>query len=116
LHLAAGVLHEIPPVTLELGRRIIPAGGGAYFRHLPYGLVHAALLAAERRGVPGTFYIHPWELDTDQPRVRAPFLTTLRHYGGLSRTVPRLRTLLSSFRFQSIATTLGSCEPAAPQG
>ena len=60
--------------------------------------------------MPGTFYIHPWELDPDQPRVKAPFLTTLRHYGGLKRTAPRLRRLLSSFRFQPIATTLGLSE------
>jgi polysaccharide deacetylase family protein (PEP-CTERM system associated) len=107
LKLAAGTLHEIPPATLEFANSIIPAGGGAYFRHLPYGFVRSALLAAERRGVPGTFYIHPWELDPDQPRISAPFLTTLRHYGGLARTAPRLDRLLSAFRFQRISTTLG---------
>jgi polysaccharide deacetylase family protein (PEP-CTERM system associated) len=107
LTLESGTLEEIPPATLKFGRTVLPAGGGAYFRHLPYAFVHSALRAAERRGAPGTFYIHPWELDPDQPRVKAPFLTTLRHYGGLTRTVPRLRRLLSSFRFQPIATTLG---------
>jgi polysaccharide deacetylase family protein (PEP-CTERM system associated) len=106
LRLDSGTLQEIPPATLRLGRVILPAGGGAYFRHLPYGFVQSALLAAERRGAPGTFYIHPWELDVEQPRVKAPFLTTLRHYGGLKRTVPRLTRLLSSFRFQPIAATL----------
>ncbi len=107
LRLESGTLEEIPPATLQFGRTVLPAGGGAYFRHLPYKFVHSALLAAEQRGAPGTFYIHPWELDPDQPRVKAPFLTTLRHYGGLKRTLPRLRRLLSSFRFQPIATTLG---------
>lgn len=107
LTLQSGTLEEIPPATLKLGPVVLAAGGGAYFRHLPYMFVHSALRAAERRGAPGTFYIHPWELDPDQPRVKAPFLTTLRHYGGLRRTIPRLRRLLSSFRFQPIATTLG---------
>jgi polysaccharide deacetylase family protein (PEP-CTERM system associated) len=107
LKLAAGTLHEIPPATLEFGGSVLPAGGGAYFRHLPYAFVSGALSSAARRGVPGTFYIHPWELDVEQPRIKAPFLTTLRHYGGLSRTASRLDRLLSTFRFQPIATTLG---------
>jgi polysaccharide deacetylase family protein (PEP-CTERM system associated) len=107
LRLTSGTLYEIPPATLKIGRFVLPAGGGAYLRHLPYALVHSALRSAERRGVPGTFYIHPWELDTAQPRIRAPFLTRLRHYGGLARTAPRVRRLLSNFRFQPIAVTLG---------
>jgi polysaccharide deacetylase family protein (PEP-CTERM system associated) len=107
LRLKSGTLEEIPPATLGFGRAVLPAGGGAYFRHLPYAFVHSALRSAEQRGVPGTFYIHPWELDTHQPRVNASFLTTVRHYGGLNRVEPRLRRLLSSFRFQPIATTLG---------
>lgn len=107
LKLATGVIDEIPPVTLKIGSAVLPAGGGAYFRHLPYALVQSALLSAERRGVPGTFYIHPWEVDADQPRLRTSFLTGMRHYGGLARTVPRLERLLSAFRFQPIAATLG---------
>lgn len=113
LCLAAGTLEEIPPATLKMGPAILPAGGGAYFRHLPYDFVRLALASAERRGMPGTFYIHPWELDTEQPRIKAPFLTKLRHYGGLARTVPRLRRLLSTFRFRAIGTTLGMHETAS---
>jgi polysaccharide deacetylase family protein (PEP-CTERM system associated) len=110
LDLASGTLYEVPPATLRIGRAVLPAGGGAYLRHLPYWFVHAALRSAERRGVPGTFYIHPWELDPAQPRIRTPFLTRLRHYGGLARTAPRVKRLLSSFRFQPIAATLGFAE------
>lgn len=106
----AGSLHEFPPATVQWGRAVLPAGGGAYFRHLPYTLVRSALRDAERRGVPGTFYIHPWELDPEQPRVRVPYRTHLRHYGGLTRTVPRLRKLLATFQFQSIAYTLTTAE------
>ncbi len=112
MRLAGGTLHEIPLATLKIGNTVLPAGGGAFFRHLPYELVHSALRSAERRGMPGTFYIHPWELDTKQPRIRAPFLTRLRHYGGLARTTPRLERLLSAFRFQPIGTTLGIGDPA----
>lgn len=91
----------------------IPAGGGAYFRLFPYGIVRAALREAQEQGVPGTFYIHPWELDPGQPRVRVPWLTRIRHYGGLHRTADRLRRLLAEFRFTAIADTLGSGEPGA---
>lgn len=101
-----GSLEEFPPATLQLGNQVLPAGGGAYFRLLPRRLVWSALSESERRGAPGTFYIHPWEVDVDQPRIRVPMLTRVRHYGGLRRTVPGLHALLSEFRFQSIAQTL----------
>ena len=107
LRLSGGVLDEIPPATIKLAGSLLPAAGGAYFRLLPYRLVESALLSAERRGVPATFYIHPGELDADQPRLQVPALTRVRHYGGLSRTISRLDRLLTDFRFQSIAATLG---------
>ena len=102
----AGVLREYPPATLGVGSAILPAGGGAYFRHLPYQLVERALIQAEQRSQPATFYIHPWELDTDEPRIAVPLKTRMRHYGGVARTSPRLRRMLSRFPFQSIATSL----------
>lgn len=106
LETASGSLDEFPPATIQLGPAVLPAGGGAYFRLFPYCLVRSALRTAERRGVPATFYIHPWELDPDQPELDVPLRTKIRHYGGLSRTVPRLRRLLSEFRFEPIAETL----------
>lgn len=109
----AGRLAELPPATLRRWGVNIPAGGGAYFRLFPYGIVRAALREAQEQGVPGTFYIHPWELDPGQPRVRVPWLTRIRHYGGLHRTADRLRRLLAEFRFTAIADTLRSGEPGA---
>ena len=108
LRRASGKLSEIPPATVALGGRVLPAGGGAYFRLLPYSLVASALRGAERRGAPGTFYIHPWEVDPEQPRFAMPVTTRLRHYGGLGRTKARLRRLLSTFRFGSIAESLNA--------
>ena len=112
----AGTLFEFPPTTRSLGGMILPAGGGAYFRHLPYALVSSALLEAERRGASGTFYIHPWELDVDEPRITVPMKTRLRHYGGVARTVPRLGRLLRQFRFQAIGTSLDALRLSAPNG
>lgn len=103
LERAAGKLEELPPATLRRLGVNLPAGGGAYFRILPYALVQSAFRYFEARGVPGTFYMHPWEIDPDQPRQQAKLSSRLRHYTGLSRTLPRLERLLSEFRFTAIA-------------
>ena len=101
-----GRLAEVPPATLRRWGAQVPAGGGAYFRLLPYAVVRTAFRDCERRGVPGTFYVHPWELDADQPRLDVPFLTRVRHYGGLRGTFGRLERLLSEFRFTAIVDTV----------
>jgi polysaccharide deacetylase family protein (PEP-CTERM system associated) len=111
----AGRLREFPPATLRVGSVRLPAAGGAYFRLFPYSLVQAALRQCERRGTPGTFYIHPWEIDPDQPRLAVPRLTRLRHYGGLRRTMPRLTRLLREFRFTTIRDGAGLSAASIPQ-
>jgi polysaccharide deacetylase family protein (PEP-CTERM system associated) len=98
----AGRIAEFPPATLRVLGRTLPAAGGAYFRILPYGLVRSALRSAEARGVPGTFYIHPWEWDPRQPRFRVPMLTRVRHYRGQSAVLGRIERLLDEFRFTRI--------------
>lgn len=104
----AGRLAEVPPATLRRLGANLPAGGGAYLRLLPYRLVRSAFAECEGRGVPATFYIHPWELDPDQPRLDVPWLTRIRHYGGLHRTADRIRMLIGEFRFQPIARTVAA--------
>ena len=107
LTLVSGPLVEVPPMVLRAAGMNLPAGGGGSFRHLPYSLVRTALRQAERRGQPGTFYLHPWELDPDQPRLPGlGWLTRLRHYGGLERTEARLCRLFDEFHFQPIRATL----------
>jgi len=98
----AGAIVEIPPATLRRAAFNFPAGGGAYFRLFPYALSRAALRDCARRGVPGMFYVHPWEVDPEQPRLNVSWATRQRHYGGLERTTPRLGRLLSEFRFTSV--------------
>lgn len=111
----AGRLAEIPPATIKIGSAILPAAGGAYFRLLPYALVRSALRAAELRAVPATFYVHPWEFDPGQPRLRVPFLTRIRHYGGLNGVWPRLQRLMSEFTFTAIVNELsGDLGAASP--
>lgn len=108
-----GSILEVPPTTLRRAGVNIPAAGGAYFRLLPYGLCRAALRQAGARGAPGTFYIHPWELDPGQPRFPVSLPVRIRHYGRLGRTEERLRRLLSEFTFRPIRETLTSGVPVS---
>lgn len=99
----AGDLLEFPLATVSWGGLRLPAAGGGYFRQLPYALTRTAFRQHTVRGVSATFYIHTWEFDQDQPRISVPWLTRLRHYRGLSTTLPRLEQLLREFRFTSAA-------------
>jgi polysaccharide deacetylase family protein (PEP-CTERM system associated) len=110
---AAGVLLEVPLATTRVAGLRLPAAGGAYLRQLPYGLTRRAFAEHERRGDPATFYVHPWELDPEQPRLAVPWLTRLRHYRGLDRMQARVERLLGEFAFTSVARRFG-LDPAKP--
>lgn len=90
---------EFPPLTVRLLGRNLPAGGGGYFRLLPYALTRAAFARVEREGMPGSLYLHPWEFDPDQPKLDAGFLRNLRQHLNLRRTGPRLERLIGAFAF-----------------
>jgi polysaccharide deacetylase family protein (PEP-CTERM system associated) len=91
-------LIEIPMTTVRLLGRDVPASGGGYFRLFPYPLSRWLLTKARRGGDPAIFYLHPWEIDPEQPRQRrAPLRSRFRHYLNLGRTEPRLRRLLRDF-------------------
>jgi polysaccharide deacetylase family protein (PEP-CTERM system associated) len=95
----SGTLVELPPATgTVLGRRI-PAAGGGYLRHFPLAVIQRAFREHERAGQQAMFYIHPWEVDPQQPRLPVSPITRVRHYAGLSKTLPRIETLLTEFRF-----------------
>ncbi len=78
-------LVELPVTTAILGGRRVAAGGGGFFRVLPYAFSRWAIRQVNREeGRPAVFYFHPWEVDPDQPRVpHAPMRSRLRHYTGL---------------------------------
>lgn len=102
----AGSLHEFPMATLAVAGQRLPAAGGAYLRHFPLGVIRAAFRQAERNGQPGMLYVHPWEVDPGQPRLPVSRLTRWRHYGGINRTLTRLDTMLSQFRFGTVRAWL----------
>lgn len=90
---------EIPVTTAELAGRRLAAGGGGFFRVLPYAFTRWAVRqvnAREQR--PAIFYFHPWEIDPDQPRVaHAPLRSRLRHYSRLDAMARKLRRLVRDF-------------------
>lgn len=103
-----GRLVELPVSTLRAFGRNLPVGGGGYFRLLPGAVTRAAVGAIERSGRPASLYLHPWELDPDQPRCPAPAFARWRHYLNLGRTLPRLDALLGAYRFAGLAEVLAA--------
>jgi len=94
-------LMEIPPTTLRLLSRNLPSSGGGYFRLLPYALSRWMLQQVNQRDAQSAvFYCHPWEIDTEQPRVKGiSAKTRFRHYVNIGRTEQRLERLLDDFRW-----------------
>jgi len=99
--LPQAALIELPVTTAMLGRWRVAAGGGGFFRVLPYAFSRWAIRQVNRREArPAVFYFHPWEIDPDQPRLAdAPLRSRLRHYTGLARMADKLRALLTEFRW-----------------
>jgi len=105
---------ELPVTTAELGERRLAAGGGGFFRVLPYGFSRWAIRQVNAQGQPAIFYFHPWELDPGQPRMtRAPLRSRLRHYTALDRMGGKLARLAREFawsRVDAIVAQLGTAE------
>ncbi len=98
-HPRQGKLIEIPLTTVQRFGRNLPCAGGGYFRLLPYAISRANLRRVNNRDhMAGIFYMHPWEIDPNQPRVPGlPLKSRLRHYLNLGRMEGRLRQLLTDF-------------------
>lgn len=95
---------EIPVTTVELGSIRLAAGGGGFFRILPYAFSHWAINKVNRHdGRPAIIYFHPWEIDPGQPRVaNAPLRSKLRHYTRLDDMAEKLRRLAGDFRWERL--------------
>lgn len=92
-------LVELPVTTARLAGRTLAAGGGGFFRLLPYGFSRWAIRQVNRREKrPAIIYFHPWEIDPDQPRVSGgPLRSRMRHYANLSAMAGKLRRLTRDF-------------------
>lgn len=102
-----GNLIEVPASTLRLAGMNFPVGGGGYFRILPYAWTRWGIERInDVEDRPAVFYLHPWELDPDQPRLNAGLLSRFRHYRHLAMTEQRLRCLLEDFAFGTMANVM----------
>lgn len=106
-------LIELPVTTAKLAGRTLAAGGGGFFRMLPYGFSRWAVRQVNGLGQPAILYFHPWEVDPDQPRVRhAPLRSKLRHYSRLAAMEGKLERLLGDFRWDRIDRLIDRLAPA----
>jgi polysaccharide deacetylase family protein (PEP-CTERM system associated) len=102
----AGEVLELPPLTWDVLGQHVPVGGGGYLRLFPLALLRRGLAQKERAGAPGCIYLHPWEVDPDQPRQRLGGLRAFRHYVNLRGTLGKLDRLLQQRPFVSIGDAL----------
>lgn len=123
VHRPAGTIVEVPASTVRLAGVNWPIGGGGYFRLLPYGWTRWGMRRVNAvEGAPTVFYLHPWEIDPEQPRLPAPWLARYRHYHNLRETAGRLERLMREFSFGTMRAliagvplpplTLGAAGPA----
>lgn len=111
----AGTLWEFPPTVVRLGPVNLPVSGGGYFRLYPVGWTIRLLRRVVRQGRPFVFYVHPWEVDPDQPRLKlASRLSRFRHYVNLASTQRKLQRLLGQFDFAPMGEIMDAAAPQAP--
>jgi polysaccharide deacetylase family protein (PEP-CTERM system associated) len=104
---SGGTLVEFPMAAARVAGIQLPVSGGGYFRLLPYWLSRYGLRQInQQRGLPFTFYIHPWEIDPGQPRLHGSLRSRFRHYTGLTRCEAKLKRLLAEFRFGTMQDVL----------
>ncbi|OHC01936.1 MAG: polysaccharide deacetylase [Planctomycetes bacterium RIFCSPLOWO2_12_FULL_40_19] len=107
-----GVIREFPVSTVQINilknlKYRVPISGGGYLRLFPVWLIKKAIKHInESEGQPAILYFHPWEIDPEQPRIRAGIRSRFRHYINLDSTMEKVKYLLSSFKFAPISQVL----------
>ncbi len=107
----SGTITEFPistfPVKIGPWHTRVPIAGGGYLRLLPAPLVRLAIRHINRHEhQPAIVYFHPWEIDPDQPRIRAGLKSRFRHYLNLERMEAKVRYLLTNLRFSPVRDIL----------
>jgi len=108
---ASGSLVEFPLTTVQFGQLRSPLSGGAYIRLLPYWYIRWGFrYLNHHENQAFCFYLHPWELDPEQPRIKASLTARLRHYLGLRGAQSKLSRLLRDFDFQQMGAIVKECK------
>ena len=97
---------EFPLSTYKILGQSIPVAGGGYFRLYPFWLSNYFYASMNKRKQSFVFFMHPWEIDPEQPRVKASWLSKFRHYNNLDKCEERLSRLLNNFRFTTMKEKL----------
>lgn len=108
----SGTIWEFPPSVIEYGNFNLPVSGGGYFRLYPVGLTNYWLRQVNvQKNRPFIFYVHPWEIDPGQPRLRAgSVVSRARHYMNLATTEEKLRRVASEFQFGTVTEVIEQAE------
>jgi polysaccharide deacetylase family protein (PEP-CTERM system associated) len=99
---------EFPMSCFRKFGMTFPCSGGGYLRLFPYVYTAYGIRQCNREGRPAVIYLHPWEIDPDQPRVKGvAAIKRFRHYFNLDKTIVKLERLLDEFKFDTCASVLG---------
>lgn len=103
-----GRIKEFPISTVNLFGQNLPFSGGGYLRLLPYFILRNCARSINTQGQPINVYMHPWEFDIDQPRIKAGAFGAFRHYLNLETTEKKLKALITDFKFDSIENVIAA--------
>jgi len=102
----AGQICEFPGMTCQIAGLTVPVGGGGYLRLFPWAVTSRLLRQIRQAGRPLNVYLHPWEIDVDQPRIAASLKSRFRHYQNMRTMAPKLSRLLTEFRLGTMTEIL----------
>jgi polysaccharide deacetylase family protein (PEP-CTERM system associated) len=106
INTASGSIREFPGMTATVAGTTVPVGGGGYLRLFPWWVTARLLKQVRSADRPLNVYLHPWEVDIDQPRIRASLKSRFRHYQNLSTMAPKLTSMLTQFKLTTMSAVL----------
>lgn len=102
-------LVEFPISTVRIGPLNLPLSGGGYFRLIPYPLLRAGLRSLNTAAKPFVFYIHPWEINPETPRVPGmDAFSRFRTYTGMRGAFGKFTRLVEDFPFAPVREVLSN--------
>jgi hypothetical protein len=102
---------EVPPSVFSLGPFRLPFSGGLYLRTLPYGFIRYCITRLNKKGIPAVVYLHPWELDTEIPRLGLRWKGRYAIYHNLATAQAKVEQLLRDFSFAPVCEVLNDAYP-----